>query len=91
MILIQNSFPLVISSDDPGLWGAKGLSYDFYEAFMAMASSSMDLRLLKKLAINSIEYTNMEQESKDKCMAMWMNKWQNSMKIMEEPDIDLVK
>ena len=51
--LIQNSFPLVISSDDPGLWGAKGLSYDFYEAFMAMASSTMDLRLLKKLAIIS--------------------------------------
>ena len=90
-ILIQNAFPLVVSSDDPGLWGAKGLSYDFYEAFMAMASSTMDLRLLKKLAINSIEYTNMKQESKDKCMAMWMNKWQNSLKIMEEPDIDLVK
>ena len=87
-ILIQNSFPLIVSSDDPGLWGAKGLSYDFYEAFMAMASYSMDLRLLKKLALNSMTYTNMEQAGKDKCMAMWMEKW--SMKMNWTPHIDLI-
>ena len=27
--LIQGGFPIVISSDGPGLWDAKGLSYDY--------------------------------------------------------------
>ena len=52
-ILLQKGFPIVISADDPGLWGAKGLSYDFYEAFMAMASKTMDLRLI----FNSVFFT----------------------------------
>jgi adenosine deaminase len=52
--LIQEGFPIVISADDPGLWDAKGLSYDYYSAFMAMASKSMNLKLLKKLVQGSI-------------------------------------
>lgn len=74
-ILIQEGFPLVISPDDPGIWGAKGLSYDFYEAFMAMASKTMDLRLIKKWAINSLTYTTVDQTTKNTCMTMFVKKW----------------
>ena len=78
-ILIQENFPIVISADDPGIWGAEGLSYDFYEAFMAMSSKDMDLRLLKKFALNSIKYTTLNQSSKDKCFAMFNTKWNSLM------------
>ena len=74
-ILIQEGFPLVISSDDPNSWGAEGLSFDYYEAFMGLAGKNMDLRLIKKLVLNSMEYS----ESSEQCKTMVTNKWNNHM------------
>jgi len=92
--LIQDgNFPIVIAPDDPGLWDAKGISYDFYEAFMGMASATMDLRLIKKLALNSIDYTTLDQNSKASCMNMFNSKWNGTVKSMlpiAEPNIDLI-
>lgn len=73
--LVAQDFPIVISSDDPGIWGARGLSYDFYMAFMALAGEDADLRLLKKLAINSIELSAMTQVEKSKASNLWRQKW----------------
>lgn len=73
--LVAQDFPIVISSDDPGTWGARGLSYDFYMAFMALAGEDADLRLLKKLAINSIELSAMTQVEKSKASNLWRQKW----------------
>ena len=74
-ILIQEGFPIVISSDDPALWGASGLSYDFYEAFMGLAGTHMDLKLLKKLVLNSLNYSDAD----DQCKNVVRNKWDKYM------------
>lgn len=52
---ISENIPIVISNDDPGFWNAKGLSYDFYYAFMSFAPVYAGLRTLKQLALNSIK------------------------------------
>ena len=74
-VLFADDYPVVVSNDDPGFWGAKGLSYDFYEAFMGMMSRNADLRALKKLAENSIEYSSLSQDEKNKAYDLWRRKW----------------
>ena len=79
-ILIQEAFPLVISSDDPALWGASGLSFDYYEAFMGLAGKNMDLKLLKKFVINSLDYSDADWQCKQKLTNKWniyMQKFMN--------------
>ncbi|HPQ67965.1 MAG TPA: hypothetical protein PKW95_02475 [bacterium] len=69
---INRGVPVVLSSDDPSIFGYRGLTYDFWEAYMAWG---FDLRTLKKLALNSLTYTGMDQQEKAEAIARWQEKW----------------
>lgn len=83
--LIAQGFPLVVANDDPDAWDAKGVSYDWYMMFMAMTNENAGLELLKKLALNSIHYSSMENFEKDVALQLFKNQWQyfiHKLKIM---------
>uniref|UniRef100_A0A8C6SKU9 Adenosine deaminase 2a n=1 Tax=Neogobius melanostomus TaxID=47308 RepID=A0A8C6SKU9_9GOBI len=52
--LMAEDHPLVISSDDPAMFGSSGLSYDFYQAFVGFGGLRSNIGTLKELAMNSI-------------------------------------
>lgn len=74
-LYIGQGYPVVICNDDPTFWGAKGLSYDWYMAFMGMSSRSSDLRLLKQLALNSYLYNAMDDMEKNNAIEEWKETW----------------
>ncbi|RZC33971.1 A deaminase domain containing protein [Asbolus verrucosus] len=73
--LIAGGYPVVIACDDPSFWGAKGLSYDWYLAFMGMTPRSGDLKILKQLALNSLTYSSLEPDAKASAVMFFEGKW----------------
>jgi adenosine deaminase CECR1 len=69
---LRGGVTCVISSDDPAVFGNDGLSYDFWEALLAW---DLDLADLKRLALNSIEFSAMSAAEKDGAKARWQKKW----------------
>uniref|UniRef100_A0A0C9RRA6 Adenosine deaminase n=1 Tax=Fopius arisanus TaxID=64838 RepID=A0A0C9RRA6_9HYME len=74
-VLFAEGVPVVVSNDDPGLWGSRALSYDFYEAFMGMMSSNADIRALKELAMNSIFFSSLDGDEESLAFLLWKKKW----------------
>ncbi|CAH1786916.1 unnamed protein product [Owenia fusiformis] len=89
--LMGEGFPMVISSDDPGVWGARALSYDFYEAFMGLGGEFADLKTLKKLAIDSLHYSAMNLAEKQDAMRLWQKKWDMFIQSMLQEYGNLIK
>lgn len=74
-MLVAKGYPVVVCNDDPGYFGTRGLSYDWYIFYMTMTSRDADLRLLKELAMNSIKYSTMSKTEKETAYHMWNLSW----------------
>lgn len=74
-IYFSDNYPVVVSSDDPAFWCASPLSHDFYMAFLGLAAARQDLRLLKKLALNSLEFSAMSKAEKAEAKLKWTIAW----------------
>jgi adenosine deaminase CECR1 len=72
VLYINSGLPVVICPDDPAIWKST-FSHDFYEAFM---SWGLDLKCLKQLAMNSLIYSAMEPEEKERALEFWRGKWE---------------
>lgn len=73
----RRGVPMVLSSDDPAIFGYEGLTFDFWIAMMAW---ELDLVSLKKLALNSIRYSAMSDGEKQTARARWDQDWQEFLR-----------
>jgi len=83
VLYINSGLPIVICPDDPGIWKCT-FSYDFYAAFMAWG---LDLKCLKQLAMNSLIYSAMDPEEKERALEFWRKKWAEFITWLNEYNI----
>lgn len=69
---INKGIPVTISSDDPQIFNYRGLTYDFWTAYMAW---ELDLRQLKKLALNSLMYSALDKNEYDTALKYFLDEW----------------
>uniref|UniRef100_A0AC62AER5 Helix pomatia AMP deaminase n=4 Tax=Helix pomatia TaxID=6536 RepID=A0AC62AER5_HELPO len=75
--LLAQNVPVVISSDDPGVWEALPMSHDMYVAFMDLVGEDAGLDVLKQLVWNSIQYSSMNATEKKTALKLLQAKWNN--------------
>lgn len=69
---INKGIPIAISSDDPQIFNYKGLTYDFWSAYMAW---ELDLRQLKIITLNSLVYSALAPDERDKAIKYFLDEW----------------
>ncbi|MBS1491932.1 MAG: hypothetical protein JST55_00395 [Bacteroidetes bacterium] len=69
---INKGIPVAISSDDPQIFNYKGLTYDFWTAYMAW---ELDLKQVKKLALNSLMYSALDKSEYDTALKYFLDEW----------------
>jgi len=73
---VSEGLPLTVSPDDPALWGADGVSYDWFQFFLASGNAT-GLGLLKQLAINSLAYSSLSVSPKADLTKRWEDSWKH--------------
>ena len=61
-----------MSPDDPSLFGYSGVTHDFYSALIYW---NLNLKSIKKFAMNSIEFSGLSINEKEKLFEMWKKKY----------------
>lgn len=74
--LMNRGVQIVLSSDDQGMMRYE-LPYDWYEACLAW---DLDLRALKRIARNSLEFSALRDADKRASLAAWEVKWADFVK-----------
>lgn len=72
-MLLGLGIPLTISPDDPGRFGYKDSTMDYYLAFL---SSNWTLRHLKLIALHSINFAVCGENEKKKMHEKFNENWQ---------------
>ena len=76
---LSQGMPVVLSPDDPGLWGISGVTYDWFVSFLIFGdhipSCSSGIGILKQLALNSMSFNFMNNTERDAAVLEWSVRW----------------
>jgi len=71
---VAEGLPVTVNPDDAALWGAEGVSYDWFQFFLASGNRT-GIATLKQLAINSIQYSSQSTIAKQAAIEAWTREW----------------
>lgn len=80
-VLLSNGVQCSINSDDPGVYGYEGLGYDFWVAFLYW---ELDIKALKKLVYNSINYSSLNEKEKKEAILYLDKQWTDFVTKMNQ-------
>ncbi|KAF9015519.1 hypothetical protein BDQ17DRAFT_1295372 [Cyathus striatus] len=78
-IMLNNGVPVVLSSDDPAVFGNMGLTFDFFQVLVA--SEVTGLSTLATFARDSIQFSTLNDNEKKRAFELWETKWESSWNI----------
>ncbi|KAF7363649.1 Brix domain-containing protein [Mycena sanguinolenta] len=67
-IMMNNGLPVALCSDDPSAFGNMGVSFDFYQVFVA--SEVTGLIALRELARDSLKHSTLEPSEKERAISL---------------------
>ena len=76
---LHQGIPVSISPDDPGFFDAEGVTLDYVYAFMAW---ELNLADLKKLCINSLDYSVIPDQEKERLRPFFEYKWKKFLEYV---------
>jgi len=72
-VVLNQGVPVTLNSDDPSVFGAMGLSYDYFQVLVS--SETTGLITLAQMARDSIEFSTLEGTEKVRALSMWEKRW----------------
>lgn len=77
--MLSRGLPISINSDDPGFWDYDGVTLDF--AWITLAWE-LDLKDLKKFALNAIKYSTANEEIKQLNFKHFEKQWKEYIEVL---------
>lgn len=81
-VMMANNIQMVISPENQAFWDST-ITDDFYLAFVFVAARDHGLTVVKKLILNSLEYSSMNDDELKESMEAWVSKYE---KWLQETD-----
>lgn len=89
-VMMANNIQMVISPENSAFWNST-ITDDFYLAFVFVAARDHGLSVIKKLILNSLEYSGMNDVELKESVEAWLSKYekwlQNTDNTLTESDM----
>ncbi len=72
---------IVIGNDDPSIYGTKGVNYDL---IVAMSAFEMNIIDLKRVLLNSLECSMIENIQKEEAVSFFYEEWDKKVRASLE-------
>jgi adenosine deaminase len=81
---MKRGVPVTICSDDPQIFGNKGLTYDFWEVYFGQQA---DMYMIKQAIVNSYQYSALPADKKTDFINKWRGEWAEAMEKLASSDL----